>query len=316
MPNFKNTILITGGTAGLGLEAAAQIAKRCPEDQIIIASRSNNGALDTIKASNVTFIPLDLSNASKVREFAKKLDDYPPISSLLLNAALQFPGEPGFYDNGIERTFAITHVGNTLLFHLLAPRLTKNARIVVTASGVHFSPEEEKTGMPPAKFTTAAEVARPDPKTISKDGRERYCTAKLANVMWMYALDRRIKKLNKSWTVTAMDPGLMPGSGLARDYDAFSRFLWFNVFPHIMPVLRWVFGTPNVHTTAESGTALARLAVGDDVEGISGKYYEGLSQRTSSKDSFNEVKQEDLWNWTVAEIAQDDTEKRKFEDLS
>ena len=314
--SYKSTILITGGTQGLGLEAAAQIAKRCPDQQIIIASRSSNDALKYTKAENVKFIPLDLSDPSKVREFAKQVQSFPPISALLLNAALQFPGEVGYYASGIERTFAITHVGNSLLFHLLVPRFTEDARIVVTASGVHFTPEEENTGMPTPIFTTAAEVARPDPQTATKDGRTWYTTAKLANILWMYALDRRIKQQGKSWTVNSFDPGLMPGSGLAREYSPFLRFLWFNVLPYILPLVRILIQNNNVHTTAESGTALTRLAVDQDVKNKSGVYFEGLKERASSKDSRNEAKQEDLWNWTVAEIAKDTAEKEKFQKLA
>lgn len=34
----------------------------------------------------------------------------------------------------------------------------------------------------------------------------------------------------------------------------------------------------NIHTTAESGKGLARLAVVEDVEGVNGKYYEGFKE--------------------------------------
>jgi NAD(P)-dependent dehydrogenase (short-subunit alcohol dehydrogenase family) len=284
MSKYESTIVITGGTAGLGVEAASLIAKQSPNKLVVIASRSSNNALAQIKASNVEYIPLDLSKPQNIREFAQKLQSYPAISALLLNAALQFPAEVGFYDSGIERTFAITHVGNTLLFHLLASRLTNDARIIITASGVHYTAKEEKTGMPEPDFTTAADVARPDPKTATKDGRQRYTTAKLANILWMYALERRIRKYNKPWTVNSFDPGLMPGSGLARDYDAVSRFIWFHIFPRITPLVRLIFGTDNIHTTAESGAALARLAVDSNLKNVTGKYFEGLKERPSSLD--------------------------------
>lgn len=312
MSQFKTTILITGATNGLGLETARILAKRCPDQQIIIASRRDNGAVQDINAKNVTFIPLDLSSLEGVRKFAKEVEKYPRISIMLLNAALQFPHEVGYYSSGIERTLAITHVGHSLLFHLLAHHLTENARIIVTASGVHDP--DQKTGMPKPAWTTAAEAARPDPKTAPKDGRLWYVHAKLANIMWMYALDRRIKQQQKQWTVTAFDPGLLPGSGLAREYSGFLRFLWHHVFPRIMPILRIAFGTDNVHTTQESGFALARLAT-DDVD-RGGKYFEGLKVISSSKDSYNEAKQEDLWSWTINEVATDEAEKRAFESLS
>jgi len=61
--------------------------------------------------------------------------------------------------------------------------------------------------------------------------------------------------------------------------------------------------------------ALARLAVGEDVEGVSGKYFEGMKQIKSSVESYVEEKQEDLWKWTLKFVAMDEEEARKFEEL-
>jgi hypothetical protein len=98
----------------------------------------------------------------------------------------------------------------------------------------------------------------------------------------------------------------MPGTGLARDAGAAVRFvIW---------LLRLLV-SPNVHSPQESGTALARLAVGEDVEGVSGKYFEGMKQIKSSVESYVEEKQEDLWKWTLKFVAMDEEEVRKFEEL-
>jgi hypothetical protein len=88
-----------------------------------------------------------------------------------------------------------------------------------------------------------------------------------------------------------MNPGLMPGTGLARDASGLEQFLWNRVLPHIIPLLRLLF-SPNVHTP-ESGAALARLAIRADVS-VSGKYFEGIKEIKSSKDSYVESKQGDL----------------------
>jgi hypothetical protein len=36
--------------------------------------------------------------------------------------------------------------------------------------------------------------------------------------------------------VNAYDPGLMPGTGLARDYSGFQRFVWRFLFPLLRPL--------------------------------------------------------------------------------
>jgi hypothetical protein len=44
------------------------------------------------------------------------------------------------------------------------------------------------------------------------------------------------------------------------------RWLWNNVLPRAVPLL-WVLVSPKIHSTKENGPALARLAIGEDVEG-------------------------------------------------
>ena len=48
---------------------------------------------------------------------------------------------------------------------------------------------------------------------------------------------------------------------------------------------------------------MAWLAISSDVEGVSGKYYEKRKTIASSVDSYKEEKQEDLWKWTLENIA-------------
>jgi NAD(P)-dependent dehydrogenase (short-subunit alcohol dehydrogenase family) len=202
MSSYKSTILITGGTNGLGFEAAKKLAHECPDRQIVIASRTNNQSADKINSQtgqkNVIFKALDQSDLNNVRAFARSFSG-PPISAILLNAGLQFPTGFGHL-NGVERTFMINHVGGSLLFHLLASHLTRDARIVITSSGVHDP--ETAMGMPPPQWSTAEEMARPS--ETSKDGRIWYTNSKLANMLWAYALDRRIKTTGKAWTVTTL----------------------------------------------------------------------------------------------------------------
>ena len=84
---------------------------------------------------------------------------------------------------------------------------------------------------------------------------------------------------------------------------------------HVIPLLRMVL-SKNVHTPAESGAALARLAVGSEVEGVSGRYFEGLEEIKSSRDSYDEGKQDDLWEWTVNYLSQGRAdEKARFQEF-
>lgn len=226
---FERSVLVTGGTSGLGYECALTIARKHPKYQIILASRSDtNSSANTINRiliqRNVQFLPLDLLDLANIRSFASNWGShgFPPIQSLVLNAALQFPGGVEYSGNGFDKTFAVSHIGHALLLSLLRPHLADTSRIVIVSSGTHDP--AKKTGMPDAIYNSAEELAHPTPESAKMSGRQ----TKLANILYTHALDRRLKLVNKKhgkeWTVTAFDPGLMPGTGLARKASALEKF--------------------------------------------------------------------------------------------
>ena len=286
---------------------------------MIIASRTDKNAASTINKTlnqnNVVFLPLDLSSLAGVRTFALlyAAGNYPPIQALILNAALQFPYGVEKTVDGIEKTFAISHVGNTLLFHLLYPQLTHNARVITVGSGTHDP--AQKSGLPDAIYNSAEELAHPTPETEKYAGRQRYASTKLANILWTYALHRRVTQVKgKSLTVNSFDPGLMPGTELGRyEKGKLFRFAWYYVLPHVIPLLRLLVND-NINSVSESGENLAWLGISPDVKGVSGKYYEKRRVANSSIDSYNEEKQEDLWKWTLENIAtEEELRDRSFE---
>lgn len=320
---YNHTILITGATSGLGYECALSIARQCPDTQIIIASRSDpNGCAKSINEhlsqNNVEFMKLDLSSLAQVRRFASEWEakSFPSIQAIVMNAALQFPGDVEYTEDGFEKTFAISHIGHALLFNLLRSHLADTARIVIVSSGTHDP--AQTTGMPAAVYNSAEELAHPTPETCQNKGRQRYTSTKLANVLYTYALDDHFGSISQKsggktkWTVSVIDPGLMPGTGLARQTTGIQRFLWLHVLPAILPLLRLLL-TKNIHSPQESGEAVARLAVGEDVKGKSGVYYEGMKPIKSSDASYDKRKQDDLWTWTAKALARDEMERSRFE---
>lgn len=316
--SLTKTILVTGGTAGLGYQCALQLAKKFPNYQVIIASRSDhNGSANTINEAtgqkNTVFLPLDLSSLATVRQFVATYvsKDYPPIIRLFMNAGTQFAAL-NYSNDGFEKTFAVNHAGPALLFFLLRDYLDDNAYIILTASGTHDP--AQKTGMPDAIYESAELLAHPAGKALKYPGTQRYSTSKLCNVLWMYALDRKLQAANehgkKNWKVIAFDPGLMPGTGLLHDANSIARFVWKWILPRILPLMRFLL-FPNIHTTQESGANLAELAMMDGVS--HGKYFEGLREIKTSDDSYSLIKQEDLWNWTLNNITSDPVERAHFD---
>lgn len=116
-----------------------------------------------------------------------------------------------FNADGIEDTFAINHVGHAALFFGLKKRglFTPDARITFVSSSLH-RPDNKSATHP--SWTTTDEVAHATTEE-QKNGRTAYANSKLANVTFANALARRVQG---GWRVNTYDPGLVPGSNLAR----------------------------------------------------------------------------------------------------
>lgn len=289
------TVVITGGNGGLGLQAARAIAARDDGATIVLASRDAQRtavaaeSIATEYGAHVVPLTLDLASLRSVREFADTLPSLqlPPVRALLCNAGIQIVQGISHTVDGYETTFAVNHLAHFLLTNLLLPQMPAQSRIVFVASDTHDP--DRRTGMPAPNYSDAMSLARPvdlDGSTLA--GRRRYTTSKLCNIMTAYEMSRRIGT-NNAVCVNAFDPGLMPGTGLARDYSRIQSLAWRYLMPSltILPL--------NIHTRKQSGSALAKLAVDSAFNGVTGKYFEGTKERRSSTESYDEAKAAELW---------------------
>lgn len=315
--SYTSSILITGGTQGLGYHCALNLAKQLPQTLIVIASRTDsNNAATTINTKltqiNVKYMPLDLGSLESTRSFAStwSSSSFPPISALLLNAGLQLPGAITYTPDGIEKHFGVNHVAHALLFHLLTPNLTSDARIIVTTSGLHDPVQGKKWGIM-TRYTTPSAVANPAGVDLKWNGRERYATSKSANAIWAFALGRHLQAQGSAKTVLAFDPGLMFGTNFARDASAPVKVLNNYVLPRLTPLMRVVVND-NINTPAESGGNLAWLITAKETQGKNGVYYEKRGEREASNQARSRECQEELWGWTVEKVAQGAEERERF----
>jgi NAD(P)-dependent dehydrogenase (short-subunit alcohol dehydrogenase family) len=176
----------------------------------------------------------------------------------------------------------------------------------------------QKTGMPEPIYENATLLAYPErdapsPQTADEAtiGRRRYTTSKLCNIYFAYELSRRLEQQGlstdqKPITANAFNPGLMPGTGLARGYTPLQRFAWNYILPVIRPLAR--FFMP-MHSAPESGQALARLVLDPSLEKATGKYYSGLKEVPSSKESYDSQKAFELWETSagLVKLAREET---------
>ncbi|MDB5099963.1 MAG: Light-dependent protochlorophyllide reductase [Cyanobacteria bacterium RYN_339] len=288
----KQTAIITGGNAGLGFQCARVLASE--GWHVVIACRDAGRGAEAaallrqeLPEASVAVQLLDLASLASVRRFAAAFTG--TLDALICNAGIQVVSGLSYTEDGFETTFAVNHLGHFLLVELMKAHQPK--RVVVVASGTHDP--GQFTGMPEPRMANAAELAKPpaDTEAVGEAGRRRYTTSKLCNILFSYELARRAPGV----VVAAFDPGLMPGSGLARDYGAFQRWAWRN----ILPVLRLF--QRNVNSTESSGRALARLATDPGI--ATGTYYEGLRAIRSSTQSYDEALAARLWSQSEALLA-------------
>jgi uncharacterized oxidoreductase len=144
----NNTILITGGSSGIGLEMSRQLTQL--NNQVIICGRSKQ-RLEEAKAQipELDIYPCDLSNKGECEALATWVTGkYPMLNVLINNAAIvhktQFLQEDTIVDMA-EKEMQTNFLAPVRLVHLLYPhlRLKNPAAIIHITTGLIYSPRAD-----------------------------------------------------------------------------------------------------------------------------------------------------------------------------
>ena len=290
--NSMRTAIITGANSGLGLQCARSLLATDPSWHVVLAVRDPERGAAAVEqlgsGQRCTVMQLDLASLSSVQGFIDdaRVGGLPPLHAVVCNAGVQVVSGAQTTADGYEMTFGVNHLGHFALVSGLLDALRPPARIVVVSSGTHDP--AKFTGMPHPHYASAAELAQPPGELTGEEGRRRYTTSKLCNLLFCYELDRQLEHGTRGVTVNAFDPGLMPGSGLSRDYPPLMQFAW----RYVLPALRFL---PGVNSTRTSGRHLAALAADPRLDGVTGMYFEGNKPALSSVDSYDLDKARELW---------------------
>ena len=193
------TFFITGANTGIGFEAAKVLAERGA--RVLLGCRSAaraEAAVARIRASrpdaDLDIIDLDLGDLSSVRQAAQVVAAEPRLDGLLNNAGVM-RAPYSLTQDGFESQFGVNHLGHFALTGLLLPTLeqTAGSRIVVTSSVGHRRGE--------ISFTDIDAKQRYHPM-------QRYYMTKLANLLFMYELDRRLRAKGSSTLALGVHPGV------------------------------------------------------------------------------------------------------------
>lgn len=192
------TIMVTGANTGLGLEAATVLAAK--RARVLLACRDQAKAEVAIAgirrvtpAADLAFVPLDQGDPASIRAAAERVLAEPRLDVLVNNAGVMMP-PLSLTKFGVEQQFGVNHLGTFALTALLLPKLaeTPGSRVVVTASLAHKGNRFDLTNLDGAKGYSR--------------GRS-YVASKLANLLFLFELDRRLRAAGSSVTAVACHPG-------------------------------------------------------------------------------------------------------------
>ncbi len=274
--------LITGGTLGIGKETALGLARTGAH--VVIAGRDahrTRAAMDWLKreagTEQVTFVLADLSSQADVRRLAREFKDkYSRLDILVNNAGAIFSRRETTVD-GFERTWALNHLAYFLLTQELLDLLKASApaRIVNVASTMH----------------TGGFIDFDDLQGEKRYGGIRaYSQSKLANVLFTYALARRLE--GTGVTANCLHPGGV-ATGFGQNTPGALKLLMGLVRPFLI--------------TAEQGAATSiYLASSANAEGVTGKYFSKCRPARSSAASHDTALQERLWALSRTQIGATD----------
>ncbi len=184
------SFLITGGTSGIGREAALELA-RAGANVTITARDAAKGAavVAEIAKERVDCRLLDLTDMESVKKFAKEFTK--PVDVLILNAGVM--ATPfSLTKDGFEMQMGTNHLGHFALAGLLREKVSE--RIVAVSSQMHRA----------ARVSTITEdELRNRCRGIGAyNPWSAYALSKLANLLFIHEFERRSTR--NSWGIEAV----------------------------------------------------------------------------------------------------------------
>lgn len=215
------SVMITGATAGIGLESAVGAAG---EGAFVIGTGRDEDRcaaaremiLRRVPDARVVFACADLASQQGVRSLATQVltlleQDGRSSLDVLVNNAGTYCGRKTFTTDGIEKTLAVNHLAPFYLTHLLLPLIQAApvGRVVTVSSNSHYH-------------------ATLNPERVSNPlfyfGLWAYQSSKLANVLFSAEFNRR--NSNPEVQAFAVDPGLVNTDIGLKETGPLARLVW------------------------------------------------------------------------------------------
>jgi len=256
----KATILVTGATDGLGRRVARELAAK--GTTVLLHGRSPERLEVTLEelrgqtsSQKAGSYVADLSSLAAVRDLADRILSEYDRLDVLVNNAGIIVQERKESEDGYELTFAVNYLSHFLLTSLLLPLLKDSAPARVV--------NVASAGQSPIDF---------DDPMLERgyDAMRAYSQSKLAQIMFTFELAERLSGTGVS--VNALHPASLMDTKMVQD-----------TFGYTM-------------STVEEGTeAVVRLAVSQEVEGVTGRYFDGTREAQANLQAYDPQARDRLW---------------------
>jgi NAD(P)-dependent dehydrogenase (short-subunit alcohol dehydrogenase family) len=242
------TVVITGGTSGIGEVAAQALAQMGA--RIVLVARNKSRADETLArlrrsgpdvGHSVYFA--DLARLAEMKRVAAEIANRePPIDILINNAGALF-GTRRLTEDGLEYTFALNHMSYFVVTEGLRERLlASGARIINTASAAHQRATLDFDDLQSANGFRATKA---------------YSRSKLCNILFTRELARRLHGIGV--TANCLHPGFVATRFADESGGLISRFACLAKFFAISP--------------AEGAQTIIYLASSPEVANMTGQYF-------------------------------------------
>ena len=254
------TILVTGATDGLGRRVAQELAAKGAT--VLLHGRSPERLEATLEelrsrvgSEKAASYLADLSSLSAVRDLAERILSEHARLDVLVNNAGVISPDRKESEDGYELTFAINYLSHFLLTRLLLPLLRGSA----PARVVNVS----SAGQSPIDF---------DDVMLERGygAMRAYSQSKLAQIMFTFELAERLSGTDVS--TNALHPASLMDTKMVHESFGYAM------------------------STVEEGTeALVRLAASAEVEGVTGRYFDGKREVRADGQAYDEGARKRLW---------------------
>jgi NAD(P)-dependent dehydrogenase (short-subunit alcohol dehydrogenase family) len=268
-PIEDTTVLVTGATDGLGRAVAGRLAGAGAT--VLVHGRSADKLATTAQElrsatgnDSVRAYLADFSSLGAVRSMATEVEADNHRLHVLVNNAGVGSGKPAGTNrqesaDGHELRFAVNHLAGFVLTLRLLPLLRRSAPARVV--------NVASAGQYPIDFDDVM-------LTRSYDGTRAYRQSKLAQVMFGMSLAERLP--SDEVTVNSLHPATFMPTKIVLEQHGRS-----------------------VDSLEEGVEATLRLAVGEDVDGVSGRYFNRLADARADDQAYDAEARRRLWDLSV-----------------